>query len=783
MSTLQTPQFPRERVGAQIPRMPYLRRRVDLIWSSSRSSSTGELNWVAKDPIALKYYRLRHDEKFLLDALDGHTSPNELRDMYNSEFSPRKVRTAQVQQLVRRFFDEGLAISSAPNQAQILVGRRRKRSWEACRQAAIAWLFIRFPGIHADPIARYLESKSRFALSRIGAALVCVGGMMSLLVLLANIDKFTTDLVQLNRWVSAHGLLTLSLCVAVCKTLHELGHAVACKHFGGECHEIGPMLMFGIPCLYCDTSDAWLVPEKRKRLTISAAGMIVELIIAMVAIPVWAMTYDGTLHWVSFDLIIVCLGGSILFNANPLLRYDGYYLLSDAIGVENLQSESKQRWQRLVRSLFEGPQPPIAPERSVVMQVFLVFYHMAAWTYRALLMLGLAWIILNGCRAIGQEGLGWQLLAGGSLLFLTTMGIPPAIQAYKKRKNERWRLVTMSQKIRRNAMKVALACVLLTCLFWPFPYSIHSTGELHSKHRTPILSPVSGLLSSWKAYGQQATPGEEVVVLKNSRLLLDRLEADREYETQRLLVNGLKNSQATTPGISLQIPAAEALLDSLKEQRDEALRQNEQLTIKVLQEGLWLEPVATPKYNQDSIHLVSWHVLPLDSPNQGCWIEAGTLLGWVVDTDHWQVSMLVPQEKAGWIARGSQATVMLSHLPQHALQGEVIDISLQPAKELSPRQATWPGVLNEGMNTHPSGGSDLPPAESEPGTPPGIRARQTSYWVTIDIRDALDRVSLQGEVGQIASSVSGLEAKVVVRADPRSIASRVWSWIHTQLQF
>ncbi len=114
----------------------------------------------------------------------------------------------------------------------------------------------------------------------------------------------------------------------VTKVIHEFGHGLTCKHFGGECHEMGVMLLVLTPCLYCNVSDSWMLPNKWHRAVIGAAGMYVELVIASICTFVWWFSEPGLLNQLCLSTMFVCSVSTVMFNANPLLRYDGYYILS-----------------------------------------------------------------------------------------------------------------------------------------------------------------------------------------------------------------------------------------------------------------------------------------------------------------------------------------------------------------------------------------------------------------------------------------------------------------------
>ena len=122
--------------------------------------------------------------------------------------------------------------------------------------------------------------------------------------------------------------------------MHEFGHGLSCKHFGGECHEIGVMLLVFTPCLYCNVSDSWMLPNKWHRAAIGAAGMYVELVLASIATFVWWFSQPGPFNYICLSVMFICSVSTVMFNANPLLRYDGYYILSDFLEIPNLRQKA-----------------------------------------------------------------------------------------------------------------------------------------------------------------------------------------------------------------------------------------------------------------------------------------------------------------------------------------------------------------------------------------------------------------------------------------------------------
>ncbi len=151
-------------------------------------------------------------------------------------------------------------------------------------------------------------------------------------------------------------LLWLLATIGCVKVLHELGHALACKHFGGQVPEMGVLLLVFVPCLYCDVTDAWRFTSKWQRIVVSAAGMMVELVIASLATIVWWYAQPGLVQLVALDVMIVSTVHTLAVNGNPLLRYDGYYILSDLVESPNLWQRSRDALSNLAGHWLLGQQ-------------------------------------------------------------------------------------------------------------------------------------------------------------------------------------------------------------------------------------------------------------------------------------------------------------------------------------------------------------------------------------------------------------------------------------------
>ena len=211
----------------------------------------------------------------------------------------------------------------------------------------------------------------------------------------------------MHQWLRLESLFVLAVVIGVTKVLHELGHALMCKRFGGECHQIGPMLLVFTPALYCDTSDSWMLPNRWQRAAVGVAGIATEVLLASLATFVWVSTGPGLSHFIAMNVMLVCGVSTVFFNANPLLRYDGYYVLSDLCDVPNLGERSRKLLAGDFARICLGVDEPSDEVFSRRSRFWLTVYAVTATAYRWGLTLLILWFVSQLLRPY-RLGIDWQ---------------------------------------------------------------------------------------------------------------------------------------------------------------------------------------------------------------------------------------------------------------------------------------------------------------------------------------------------------------------------------------
>ena len=269
-------------------------RRNDL--RVKRIEYQGVGSYVVKDPVGLKYHRLQAEQYAVLELLDGKRSLEAIRDVLEHEFPTLTFTPVDVQHLISDLHQKGLAYSDRPGQGESLVQQHRKQRrqnmWRTLRNV----LYIRLPGWDPETTLKFLYPFFRFMFRPWAVWLGFLFVLSSIVLLLVKFDHFQARLPEFQQFFGWPNLLYLSVTLAAAKIIHEFGHGLSCKHFGGECHEMGVMLLVFSPCLYCDVTDSWMLKNKWQRIIIGGAGMWIEIQLSALAIFVWWNTQPGLLN-------------------------------------------------------------------------------------------------------------------------------------------------------------------------------------------------------------------------------------------------------------------------------------------------------------------------------------------------------------------------------------------------------------------------------------------------------------------------------------------------------
>jgi RND family efflux transporter MFP subunit len=355
---------------------------------------------VVKDPGSNQFFELGPHESFLLLALDGTLTAAGLRADFESRFG-EPIDGAELQEFLELAHENGFLVPGEMAVPAI-------RSSAPARQSILFW---RKTICDPDRVFSWLAPRLNFLWTRTFLVISAGAMLLALYVGWANRAALIGEFADAARW----DVVLLAWATLIAATaLHECAHGLTCKHFGGDVHEIGFLLLFFMPCFFCNVSDAWLFKERSKRLLVTFAGAYCDLMMWASAVLFWRVVQPGTLtSHLTWVVLTVC-GGRVFFNLNPLLRLDGYYLLADALGEANLHQRGLDAWMGRVRRFLWGAdaQEPEGRARLVLAYgaasyiyilalLALMFFGLARYAYwrwglaALIVVLILAWLVVR----------------------------------------------------------------------------------------------------------------------------------------------------------------------------------------------------------------------------------------------------------------------------------------------------------------------------------------------------------------------------------------------------
>src|SRR5689334_17124426 len=429
----------------------------------------GMTHYVVKDPIALKYFRFKVEEYFLLQQFDGKHSLQDVKKAFERKYRPQTISIEDLTRFVAQLHEAGIILIDSPEQAKVLIRRRRKNRWRKVWAFLANILFIKIPIIDPErlltgmyPYFRWIFT-SYFVTASVGLMLAAIT------LVLSQWDLFYSKLPEFQSFFNWWTILSFWVSLAVVKIIHEFGHGLTAKHYGGEVHEMGMLFLVLTPALYCDVTDSWLLPNKWHRIWISAAGIYVELFLASIATFVWFYSEPGLLNSLSMATMFICSINTVLFNANPLLRYDGYYVMADWLEIPNLRIKSTQFFAYLIQEKVLGLEVPVQSYLPRSRRWLFVTYAIASYVYRWVVTFSIIFFLYQFLKPYKLGSIS-AMLAVGSLVPLVAL---PLYQMFKFVKQPgRMRKV---KKARAAGFAVAFVAIVAGILLIPTPLRVQGT--------------------------------------------------------------------------------------------------------------------------------------------------------------------------------------------------------------------------------------------------------------------------------------------------------------------
>lgn len=481
------------RIAALTPR---LRSHATL----HRHQYRGKTWYVLQDRSNERFHRFSPAAYSFIGLMDGKNSVQEIWDLCSSRLGDNAPTQPEVVQLLSQLHAaDVLQCDIRPDIAELLARyeKHRQRKWQRRLMNVFAW---QFPLFDPERFLQQFVSLVRPFFSWWGAVLWCLIVGPALLIGAAHWGDLTADLI--DRVTAPQNLVLLWLLFPVIKALHEFGHAFAVKVFGGEVHEMGIMLLVLSPVPYVDASASSAFADKWQRTVVGAAGMIVELVLAAIALYVWVSVEPGTVRTLAYNTILIAGFSTVVFNANPLLRFDGYYMLADFLEIPNLRQRANTYLGYLCeRHLFGRDDAPV-PHAAAGERGWFIAYAVSSFGYRVMVVIAILLYLTDQLFMLGVvfavlTGFTWFVLPlGKGVTYLFTS---PRLR-----------------RVRGRAVAVSMAgaaCFMAVLVLVPAPFRTRAEGVVWIPDEAFVRAEVDGFVARVVATpGSAVQPGDVLVV-------------------------------------------------------------------------------------------------------------------------------------------------------------------------------------------------------------------------------------------------------------------------------
>ncbi|MFH1029124.1 MAG: biotin/lipoyl-binding protein [Pseudomonadota bacterium] len=614
----------------------------------------GEPWYVLRSAFGKGYFRITPEAyAFIAKLTPDHTVEEIWERSLAQDAGAAPTQDEVIQVLAELYSHNLLYFRNVPN-AEHAFERRTEKKRKELISNFFSLISLKIPLWNPDPLLAALAPLNRFVWSTYGLLVWCLvvflGGKAAIADLPLIADASQGMLAPAN-------LFYLYLAAVGLKLFHELGHATVTKHLGGTVPTVGVMFLVLTPLPYIDASGSWFFKERRERMLVSGAGMLVDLFCAGLAAIVWAHTGDGILHSVAFNLMVLGSISSLFFNGNPLIRFDAYYLLADLLEIPNLFERARKQWLFwLERYLFGVEQgEPVA--RDPREAFWMGGFGLASFVYRCFLTVAILLIVADVSLMLGVVFLGVTLIVG---VFLPLSRFLAYLTGSRRLAGVRARAVAVTAG--------ALLLVAGLAGVHPWPRTVWAPGVVELSGYSRVYATTEGSLERiYCKNGDRVAQGQVLARLSSRDLDLD-IEALRA----RMRMTLATKQKALHEAVADLKPLSERVA-LLEEQLGHLLRKKKELGVVARESGVFISP-----------YIESY---------QGKWLKRQTQLGSLVAEGPARFSAIVSQEQAFDLFRSRHYTgrAKLYGSAGHSLQLTEVTVNPYQREELPSAALGWFG--------------------------------------------------------------------------------------------
>ena len=626
----------------------------------------GRTWYVLQDPYTQRYFRASVQACRFIQSLKPDKTVEEVWEEYVNNQPHDAPSREEVIQLLSQLHTSNLLYSVQQSDNEAIVKRYKTQKNKELMGKLASFLFIRIPLFNPEPLLNRIRP---IYMAFTGWTAFAVWALMLLWGGWAVFENWGALLDQSQGVLSVSNLPWLYISLATLKLFHEAGHAFVCKRFGGEVRTVGVMFLLFTPLPYVDASSSSGFPNRWHRIYVSFAGMGVEFFFAAVGALVWANTSPGLTHSLAFNVMLIGSVSSLLFNGNPLLRFDAYYMLSDYAEIPNLYQKGQQQWKYFGDRYLLGSVEAQSKATDRKEWAWLTTYGLLSFLYLILITFGITLFLMDMWLPLGLLVLAMTLY--GKLL-------APLYQLAKHLRGP------ATQGNRQRAVcvvgAIGLGLFLLLAVV-PFPDAMRAQGIVKANSATNVYSRTAGQLDQLLVqHGERVTAGQVLASYSNPDLEAEiQLIESAQIEVQMQIRQAMHQ-----PGQDLS--ALQHKADVLELRRLSMHDQKQHLQVRATHAGEWVAP---------TLH-----------EQLGTWMQAGQAIGEVVDASGFRFVAVMRQEQADVMFQNNFRQAELRLAGQSAITIDVPKVNIIPfqSDKLPSTALGWLGGGEIAVNTQePSG--------------------------------------------------------------------------------
>lgn len=575
-----------------------------------RQRYRGEFWYVVCDKFGHRFFRIREVTYKFICYLNGSNNVEEAWEKTLNENPTEAPGQGDVIQVLSQLYSNGLLKSQKSVNIEFLLAAQDKQKAQQRKQLFSSLLFLKIPLWNPDPFLRKSIHLFSWCFKPFGFLIWLISLSIGISALFGEWGRFSDTA---NSILSLSNLPYLYISIIFTKVLHEFGHAYACRRYHCEVPQMGIMFLVFNPLPFVDVSASYALSQKYKRVVVGIAGVVVEFFVASVALIIWANIADGAFARVCYNIVITASVSTILFNLNPLLRFDGYHILCDLLETPNLQGRSQQLMRYWVEKYFFRLQAGPCPAETRGEAVGFTFYFISSWIYRFFLMMGILLFVSKKFLIVGA------VLA---IVFAFMWVILPFIKGLKYLF---FSLKLMNMRARSISLSFATIGVLVAFLtLVPFPNYFRSDGIVKALPHQNVYASVSGrLVGIVLPSGSMVHEGQTLAILENESLFEEMEIIDVELQRVDLMMRKERSSQGT------QLESLKSYYEYLEIRKKNLKTNIESLSVRAPTSGVWFA---------DSLKEYKNNVIP-----------KGTNIGHVKGQDRFEFFAVVNQRDVGRI--------------------------------------------------------------------------------------------------------------------------------------